>query len=134
MTKRERRSDGVQKGQQTHAQGEHGEKTHEAILRQLKTGPHEAPVRVIKEEKRKAAAERGKRRLVVDRTQHDVAERKSERERLYRDVVRGRADGPEVPMGRLHGVLGSRSHRADYKLRGPDGLPVKIHRKSNGAD
>jgi hypothetical protein len=134
MSRRQRRTDGVQKGPQTHAQGDHGEKTRQAIMQQLKAGPHEAPVRAIKEEKRKAAAENGKRRLVVDRKQHDEAEKNSERERLFREIMRGRTDGAEVPLSRLHGVLGSRSHRADYKLRGPDGLPIKIREKLNGSE
>ena len=89
MSKRQR-TEGIQKGQQKHAQGDHGEKTREAIIRQLKAGPREAPVRVIKAEKRKAAAESGKRRLVARRAQHDMAEKISERERLHRDVERGR--------------------------------------------
>jgi hypothetical protein len=90
MSKRQH-TEGIQKGQQTHAQGDHGEKTREAIMRQLKAGPHAAPVRVIKAEKRKAAAESGKRRLVESRKQHDVAEKISERDRLHRDIERGRA-------------------------------------------
>jgi hypothetical protein len=134
MSKRQQRTDGVQKGKQTHAEGDHGEKTRQAIMQQLKAGPHEAPVRVIKAEKRKTAAENGKRRLAADRKQHDAAEKNSERERLYRDVVRGRADSADVPLSRLHGVLGSRSHRADYKLRGPDGLLIKIRKKLSGSE
>jgi hypothetical protein len=90
MSKRQHTA-GIQKGQQTHAEGDHGEKTHEAIMRQLRAGPHEAPVRVIKAEKRKVAAESGKRRLVERRKQHDVAEKISERDRLHRDMKRGRA-------------------------------------------
>ncbi len=85
------RSAGVQKGKQKHAEGDHGEKTHEAIMHQLKAGPHEAPVRVIRAEKRKAAAESGKRRLVEERKQHDIAEKISDRDRLHRDIERGRA-------------------------------------------
>jgi hypothetical protein len=109
MSKHQQRTGGIQKGKQTHAEGDHGEKTRHAIMQQLKAGPHAAPVRVIKAEKRKAAAENGKRRLMVDRKQHDEAEKNSERERLHRDVVRGRAESAEVPLSRLHGVLGSRS-------------------------
>jgi hypothetical protein len=85
------RTDGVQKGPQKHAQGDHGEKTRDAIVRQLEAGPHEEPVRVIKAEKRKAAADSGKRRLVARRKQHDIAEKISERDRLHRDIERGRA-------------------------------------------
>jgi hypothetical protein len=125
MTKRRHRNDGMQKGPQDHAEGDHGAKTRQAIMQQLHAGPREEPVRVIEEKKRHAAAFHGKRRLVEDRKQVDEAEKNSEHERLYREHVKGRDDGPKVNLGKLHGVLGSREHRADYKLRGPDGLPIK---------
>jgi hypothetical protein len=34
-------------------------------------------------------------------------------------------DGPSDNSGNLHGVLGSREHRADYKTRRRDGLRDK---------
>ena len=90
MSKRQR-TDGVQKGQQLHAEGGHGEKTRKAIMRQLHASPRETPEVVIRAEKRHAAAESGKRRLVEGRTQHDIANKISDRNRLHRDVERGRA-------------------------------------------
>ena len=91
MSKRPHRTVGEQKGPQVHAEGAHGDKTHRAILEQLRAGPHEEPVTVIKARKRAEAASQGKRRLVEARTQHDAAEKNSEQDRLHRDVVKGRA-------------------------------------------
>ena len=90
MSKRQTRMGGVQKGQQIHAEGAHGEKTHRAIMEQLHAGPHEEPITVIKAKKRKESADHGKRRLVQARTQHDAAEKNSEQDRLHRDVVKRR--------------------------------------------
>ena len=111
-----------QQGPQDHAEGDHGAKTRRHIAEQRQSRPPEEPEEEVLEKKRKDAAYAGKRRLVEDRQQHDEAEKNSERERLYRDVQRGRAEGPSDNRANLHGVLGSREHRADYKLRGPDGL------------
>jgi hypothetical protein len=90
MPKRQR-TDGVQKGQQLHAEGGHGEKTRKAIMRQLHAAPREEPAEAIQAEKREAAARSGKRRLVEGRAQHDIADKVSERNRLHREVERGRA-------------------------------------------
>jgi hypothetical protein len=114
-----------QQGPQDHAEGDHGAKTRRRIEEQLQSRPPEEPEAQVIEKKRTRAAYEGKRRLVEDREQHDEAEKNSERERLYRDVQRGRADGPSDNRENLHGVLGSREHRADYKERGPDGLRRK---------
>jgi hypothetical protein len=125
MGKRDKRKDGFVKGATPHAEGAHGEKTHEHIIEQLQSGPPEPPEELVLTKQRTRGAFEGKRRLVEDRQQHDEAEKNSERERLYKDHVRGRDDGPSDNRGNLHGVLGSREHRADYKLRGPDGLPIR---------
>jgi hypothetical protein len=114
-----------QPGPQDHAEGDHGRKTRRHIIEQLQSRPSEEPVEQVMETRQNKAAYEGKRRLVEDREQHDEAEKNSERERLYREFERGRADGPSDNRGNLHGVLGSREHRADYKLRGPDGLRRK---------
>jgi hypothetical protein len=115
-----------QTGPQRHAEGDHGEKTRRHIIEQLQGGPHEEPEKERVAKKRKKAAFEGKRRLVEDRQQHDEAEKNSERERLFREVEHHRdLEGPSDNRENLHGVLGHREHRADYKQRGPDGLPVK---------
>jgi hypothetical protein len=81
-------------------------------------------LRILK--KRVRAAFRGKRRLVEDRQQHDEADKNSEQKRLYAELHRHRdVDGPSDNRERLHGLEGHKGHRADYKLRGPDGLSVK---------
>ena len=108
-----------------HAEGEHGPRTEARIKEQLESGPSEPPVEARLEHDRSVAAFEGKRRLVEDRQQHDEAEKNSEHKRLFEDTRRGRANGPSDNSGNLHGVLGNREHRADYKERGPDGLPVK---------
>ncbi|MFL5577885.1 MAG: hypothetical protein ACJ79S_18170 [Gemmatimonadaceae bacterium] len=111
-----------QKGPQRHAEGQHGPKTYQRFLDQLHEGPHEEPVEERAERARHRAAYDGRRRLVEDRQQHDEAEKNSERTRLFVEHERGRDEGPSDNRGSLHGVLGHREHRADYKLRGPDGL------------
>jgi hypothetical protein len=112
-----------------HAEGQPGPRTHARFVEQLHEAPPEEPMQEIINRKRKRAAREGKRRLVEDRQQHDEGEKKSERTRFAKEHQHGRADdGPSDNKGNLHGVLGSRSHRADYKPRGPDGLPVKKKR------
>jgi hypothetical protein len=109
-----------------HAEGQHGPRTHARFVEQLhETAPAE-PVEDVVERKRKRAARDGKRRLVEDRQQHDEGEKNSERTRLAKEYQHGRGgDVPSDNTGNLHGVLGSRSHRADHKARGSDGLPLK---------
>jgi hypothetical protein len=107
-----------------HAQGEHGPKTEARIIEQLQSAPPAVSTEARLERERHDAAVEGKRRLVEDRQQHDEGEKNSEHTRLFVDTHRGRDDGPSDNSGNLHGVLGSREHRADYKERGSDGLPV----------
>lgn len=111
-----------QKGPQAHAEGQQGPKAHARFIEQLHEGRHEEPAEERVEEKREAAAYEGKRRLVEDRQQHDEAEKNSEHTRLFVERERGRDDGPSDNEGDLHGVLGHRGHRADYKRRDADGL------------
>jgi hypothetical protein len=114
-----------QKGAQMHAEGQHGSKTHAHLIKQLHQRPREEPVEARVERLRAKAAHEGKRRLVEDRQQHDEGELASERTRLFVEYKRGRDDGPSDNRGNLHGVLGHREHRADYRLRGSDGLKSK---------
>ena len=108
-----------------HAEGEHGPKTHSHLIEQLESGPHEEPADVVRERAHEQAAYEGKRRLVEDRQQHDEAEKNSERTQLFIERELDRDDGPSDNSGNLHGVLGHREHRADYRMRGPDGLKAK---------
>lgn len=107
-----------------HAEGEHGPKTEARLIEQFESAPPEEPTEVRLERDRVRAAFEGKRRLVEDRQQHDEAEKNSEHERLFEEVRRGHNDGPSDNSVDLHGVLGHREHRADYKLRRSDGLPA----------
>ncbi len=113
---------GTQKGPQQHAEGQHGEKTHERFIERLHEGLHEEPLDEQLEHDRNRAGRQGKRRLVEDREQHDHAEKNSEHKRLYIERERDRDDGPVDTTGNLHGELDKRSHRADYQRRGADGL------------
>lgn len=114
--------------QSPHAEGQHGPRTHARFVEQLQEAPPAEPLEEVLERKRKRAAYEGKRRLVEDRQQHDEGEKNSERTRLFKEHTKGRDDGPSDNTGNLHGVLGHREHRADYKVRGPDELPVKPKR------
>lgn len=49
-------------GPQRHAEGDHGEKTHRAIIRQLQSRTHEKPKAELLEKERKKAEPTGKRR------------------------------------------------------------------------
>ena len=91
-------------------------------MKQLHSAPPRLPAESYIKRTRSKAAFEGKRRLVEDRQQHDDGEKQSERKRLFIETRRGRDNGPSDNSGNLHGVLGSREHRADYKERGPDGL------------
>lgn len=109
-----------------HAEGQHGPRTHARFVEQLHEAPPAEPTEQVVERKRKRAAREGKRRLVEDRQQHDEGEKNSERTRFAKDYKEGKTDdGPSDNSGNLHGVIGHRSNRADYKQRGSDGLPVR---------
>jgi hypothetical protein len=121
MSNKRRRAPGPQR----HAEGQHGQRTHKRFIEQLHEAPPEEPADARVERQHNKAAYEGKRRLVEDREQHDEAEKNSERTQLFEEHERGRDEGPSDNRGNLHGVLGHREHRADYKLRGPDGLKAK---------
>jgi hypothetical protein len=75
---------GVQKGAQRHAEGQHGEKTHRALIEQLQSRPPE------ENENRKDTRGQhdtpGKHRLFEDREQHDEADKNREKNRLDKDI------------------------------------------------
>jgi hypothetical protein len=96
--------DGVQKGPQDHAEGEHGSKTRSKILEQLhsgngngtKNGTAEAapdPLQTPKSPAHHNAAHR----LFEERQQHDLAEKNSEKTRLNREVERRHLDPNHIP-------------------------------------
>jgi hypothetical protein len=71
-----------------HAEGQHGPRTHARFVEQLHETPQKEPLDDILEGERQKAADKGKRRLVEDREQHDESEKNSERTRLHRDEER----------------------------------------------
>src|SRR3954464_11931259 len=83
--------DGVQKGPQDHAEGQHGSKTRSKILEQLHSG--NGVVTNNQDGNGTAAETNGNHhaahRLFEDRQQHDEAEKRSEKTRLNRELERG---------------------------------------------
>jgi hypothetical protein len=91
--------DGVQKGPQDHAEGQHGSKTRGKILEQLHTGngttPEAAPP--PPEPSKSLAHHNAAHRLFEERQQHDEAEKNSEKTRLNREVERRHLDPDHIP-------------------------------------
>jgi hypothetical protein len=92
--------DGVQKGPQDHAEGQHGAKTRSKILEQLQSGngngtvdPNKAGLEPVKDLAHHNAAHR----LFEQRQQHDEAEKNSEKTRLNREVERRHLDPTHIP-------------------------------------
>jgi hypothetical protein len=89
--------EGVQKGPQDHAEGQHGSKTHSKIIEQLQSGHvvtnnGQNGADSAKTSSNHSAAHR----LVQDRQQHDAAEKRSEKTRLNRAIERHElGPGPE---------------------------------------
>ena len=86
--------DGIQKGAQDHAEGQHGSKTRDKILEQLHSGNGtvpEAPPNPVEPAKSIA------HRLFEERQQHDEAEKNSEKTRLNREIERRHLDPDHIP-------------------------------------
>jgi hypothetical protein len=100
--------DGVQKGPQDHAEGQHGSKTRSKILEQLHTG-NGAPPETAETAENAENAENGldphkhtahhnaAHRLFEQRQQHDEAEKNSEKTRLNREIERRHLDPSHIP-------------------------------------
>ena len=91
--------DGVQKGPQDHAEGQHGSKTRNKILEQLHSGngvkPEAAPTPL--ELSKNGAHHNSAHRLFEERQQHDEAEKNSEKTRLHREIERRHLDPTNIP-------------------------------------
>ena len=74
-----------QKGAQQHAEGQHGEKTHQRFIEQLHS--HERGEEDVSQQASGAPVE-GRHRLFEDREQHDEADKNSEKNRLGRELER----------------------------------------------
>jgi len=85
--------DGHQKGAQTHAEGQHGEKAHSRFIEQLHEG------RPPSEQELGGEPTKGRHRLDEDRQQHDEADKNSEKNRLNLQWKRGQSDesSPQIP-------------------------------------
>jgi hypothetical protein len=91
--------DGVQKGPQDHAEGQHGSKTRNKILEQLKNGNGATPQKSQNgvEPPKSTAHHNSAHRLFEERQQHDEAEKNSEKTRLNREVERRHLDPQNIP-------------------------------------
>lgn len=91
--------DGVQKGPQDHAEGQHGSKTRSKILEQLHSGngvKPETPPKPL-EPSKSIAHHNAAHRLFEERQQHDEAEKNSEKTRLNREIERRHLDPDHIP-------------------------------------
>jgi hypothetical protein len=89
--------EGVQKGPQDHAEGQHGTKTHSKFLEQLHStngANGEAPV---EPSVKNPAHHNAVHRLTEDREQHDEAEKRSEKTRLHRAIERHGIEPAQPP-------------------------------------
>ena len=108
-----------------HAEGQHGTKTHSRFIEQQHEGEHRESREDRAQHDRDLATRTGGRRLVEDRQQHDEAEKNSEHTQLFVEHKMGRDQGPSDNTGNLHGVLGHREARSDFKTRNSKGLEAK---------
>ena len=89
--------EGVQKGPQDHAEGQHGTKTHSKFLEQLHSGNGDSTENSqTGNGSPKNPAHNAVHRLTEARKQHDAAEKRSEKTRLHRAQERHRLT-PEKP-------------------------------------
>ena len=91
--------DGVQKGPQDHAEGQHGSKTRSKILEQLHSGNGTAPEKLPNglQPPKNPAHHNAAHRLFGQRQQHDEAEKNSEKTRLNREIERQHLDPDHLP-------------------------------------
>jgi hypothetical protein len=86
--------EGVQKGPQDHAEGQHGAKTRSKILEQLHSG--NGVVKGDSQSQEQSTSDVGRHaaahRLFDQRQQHDEAEKNSEKTRLNREAERHNTD------------------------------------------
>lgn len=109
---------GRQKGAVSHAEGEHGIRTHNKIIEQLQSGPSGE-----ERDREKAAGdplhrEEGKHRLFEGREQHDHAAKNSQKTRLSRDIDRHKHNRENYQV-----QGGTDTHPAMPRHKKPDRLP-----------
>ena len=93
--------EGIQKGPQDHAEGQHGSKTHSKFLEQLHSGSstNTTPQSDQLDHPKHLARHNAEPRLFGDREQHDEAEKKSEKTRLHRELERRGYTEEEIRPG-----------------------------------
>ena len=95
--------DGIQKGPQDHAEGQHGSKTHSKFIEQLHSHSNGdgavAGDEPANDRPHHLARHNATPRLFGDRQQHDEAEKKSEKTRLHRELERRGYDDDELLPG-----------------------------------
>ena len=91
--------EGVQKGPQDHAEGQHGSKTHSKFLEQLQSGNGTQPETSQDgiHSQKNPGHHNAVHRLTQDRQQHDEAEKRSEKTRLHRAAERHQVNPSEPP-------------------------------------
>ncbi len=93
--------DGVQKGPQDHAEGQHGSKTRSKILEQLHSGNGVKPAppapNPLETPSKNGTHHNAAHRLFEERQQHDEAEKSSEKTRLHREIERRHLDPNHIP-------------------------------------
>ena len=96
--------DGIQKGPQDHAEGQHGSKTHSKFIEQLHSHSNGSDAAqnqepVGDEHRNRIAHHNATPRLFGDRQQHDEAEKRSEKTRLHKELERRGSDERNIPRG-----------------------------------
>jgi hypothetical protein len=86
-------------GPQQHAEGQHGEKTHQRFIEILQEGGTGATE--DGREKEEGAPIEGHHRLHQDRQQHDEAEKNSEKVEAMKEIQRGKADENVLAHARI---------------------------------
>lgn len=109
---------GRQKGAVTHAEGQHGARTHNKLIEQLESGPSGEDPRKTNAAGDRMHSEEGKHRLFEDREQHDEASKNSEKTRLSRDIDRHNHNRENYQI-----VGGTDTHPAMPRHKKPDKLP-----------
>lgn len=111
---------GRQKGAVTHAEGEHGARTHNKIIEQLESGHSGRTPKELGDRGDPLHSEQGKHRLFEGRKQHDEASKNSEKTRLSRDIDRHNHNRENYQV-----VGGTETHPAMPRHKKPDKLPEK---------
>jgi hypothetical protein len=91
--------DGVQKGPQDHAEGQHGSKTHSKFLEQLQSGNGATTDNSQNGTgpSKNSGHHNAVHRLTESRQQHDAAEKRSEKTRLHRAQERHHIEADQPP-------------------------------------